>query len=135
VGGPVPPHGPGEPIDRQDQVAEQRGQPAGAEPGQQVDLEQSLRGHHEPLGEPGVVEVVGVDVGNAPPVPDHLDRRVEAAGPDLALDRRERAAGGLAERLDKVVHGRPRYGPRAIGGNQLSVPRASTDNPVVGKER
>ena len=102
--GPVQPNGPEEPVHGQADLADHLGQAPGRKPEHQVELEETLGRDDVSLGEPQVVEVSGVDVRHAPPVPDHLHRFLEAVQPDLALQGRQGLPSPFPKGVGPLAH-------------------------------
>ncbi len=86
---PVEPDRASEPVGRDREVREPSREAPARRAQRELDLEQPLRGLHEPLREPQVVERCGGQVGDPPPVPEDLDRFAQPRDRQLALHRRE----------------------------------------------
>ena len=117
---------PGEAIGVQAGLADDLGRLADAAAAPQVDLEQPVLGGDEALGEEEVVGILGVDVGHAPAVAQHLDRLLQAGHLDLPLQLGEDGARLRAERLRRFrddgrhAHFREQVGPAAGHRQQVS---------------
>ena len=79
-------------VDRQQRLAEQRREVAGAGAAQQVHLEEALLRMDEAGGEGDVAAVAAADRRHALGVARHRDRAAQAGGGDLAVERRQAGA-------------------------------------------
>ena len=94
---PVPAERPDEAVEGQRQRPDQLREPAGRIAHEQLDLEVTVGGGDEALGEEQVVDAGGVDVGDSPAVPADLHRLPQPPEPDLALHRGKGLPGRLLQ--------------------------------------
>ena len=92
-----------ETVEGEREVSEDLGQPSRSEPQHDLELEQTLGGQDVALGEEQVARALGVDVGNAPSVPKHLDRLSEASQAQFSLHRGQGGAGPLAKHVRQLA--------------------------------
>ena len=110
IPGPAVAQQPGQPVVRQIVRAQDPGQLAGPDPAVHVHLPEPVLGLDVALREEKVVRGAGVDVGNAPTVPDHLDGVAQSGELGPALDAGERGfreggEGALGEQQQRHPHG------------------------------